>query len=99
MAHPRRSRAVRDARSHGVRFETGAELVAIDEREVTFRQGEETRTVRAEQVILASGVHADTALADALAALGVEVHVAGDAGDVGYIQGAIASGNAIGRSI
>ena len=99
MAHPRRSRAVRDARAHGVRFETGAELVAIDERGVTFRQGEETRTVRAEQVILASGVHADATLADALTARGMEVHVAGDAGAVGYIQGAIASGNAIGRSV
>jgi 2,4-dienoyl-CoA reductase-like NADH-dependent reductase (Old Yellow Enzyme family)/thioredoxin reductase len=99
MAHPRRARAVRDARTHGVRFETGAELVAIDEREVTFRQGEATRTVRAEQVILASGVHADTSLADALAERGIEVHVAGDAGAVGYIQGAIATGHAIGRSV
>lgn len=99
MAHPRRARALRDARTHGVQFETRAALVAIDERTVTYRQGDRTLTIDADNVILATGVLPDESFADALRARGVEVHVAGDAGYVGYIQHAIASGNEIGRSI
>lgn len=99
MAHPRRARAVRDAREHGVRFETGATLVSIDAGHVTYAKGDETATVVASNVILATGVHPDESLADALRARGLEVHVAGDAGHVGYIQNAIATGNGIGRTI
>lgn len=99
MAHPRRARAVRDAREHGVRFETGATLVAIDARQVTYAKGDATVTVDAQNVILATGVHPDESLADALRARGLEVHVAGDAGTVGYIQNAIATGHAISRTI
>lgn len=103
MAHPRRARALRDARRHGVRLEANAVLVAIDATSVTFRQGDDQHTVAADHVILATGVHPDTTLADTLTAAlsprGVEVHIVGDAADVGYIQNAVATGNAVGRSI
>lgn len=99
MAHPRRARALRDAAAHGVRFETGATVVSIEARTLTYTKGDETHTVHADHVILASGVHPDTGLADELTASGLEVHVAGDAGAVGYLHNAIATGNAIGRTI
>jgi NADPH-dependent 2,4-dienoyl-CoA reductase/sulfur reductase-like enzyme len=99
MAHPRRARAIQDARDHGVRFEIGATLVAVDERTVTYTVGDDTRAVPAQHVIFATGVHGDTTLADALGDAGHEVHVVGDAGHVGYIQNAIATANAVGRSV
>lgn len=103
MAHPRRARALQEARDHGVTFITGATLVAIDEQGVEYRVGDEPARVTASHVVLATGVHADTSLADslreALTESGVEVHVAGDAGSVGYIQNAIATGNALARTL
>lgn len=99
MAHPRRARAIHEARRHGVTFETKAELLAIDTEAVSYRVGEEARSARADQVILATGVHPDPTLADALRARGLDVHVAGDADSVGYIQNAVATGNALGRAL
>jgi 2,4-dienoyl-CoA reductase-like NADH-dependent reductase (Old Yellow Enzyme family)/NADPH-dependent 2,4-dienoyl-CoA reductase/sulfur reductase-like enzyme len=99
MAHPRRARALRDARSHGVRFEVDATLQSIDTGHVTYAKGDVTHTVAADNVIMATGVHPDTSLADALRERGAEVHVIGDAGEVGYIQNAIATGHALARSL
>ncbi|MCD9624372.1 FAD-dependent oxidoreductase [Rhabdothermincola salaria] len=99
MAHPRRARALHEARELGVVFVSGAELVGIDERAVTYRVADEERTAVADQVILAGGVVPDTGLADAVRAAGFEVHVVGDAGEVGYIQGAVRSGYLVGRSL
>lgn len=99
MAHPRRARAIHEARTHGVTCVTGATLVSIDATAVTYVVGDQTRSVAAQHVIFATGVHGDTALADALAARGTEVHVVGDAGEVGYIQNAIATANAVARAL
>jgi hypothetical protein len=99
MAHPRRARALKDARDHGVQFVTGATLTAIDEQVVSYRVGDDDRVVAADNVIIASGAHGDTTLADALRAAGHEVHLVGDAETVGYIQNAIATGNAVGRAL
>ncbi|MFM8304026.1 MAG: FAD-dependent oxidoreductase [Actinomycetota bacterium] len=99
MAHPRRARALKDARDHGVGFVTGATVTAIDEQVVRYTVGGEEQSVAADAVIIASGIHGDTGLADALRAAGLEVHVVGDAGHVGYIQNAIATGNAVGRTV
>ncbi|MFN8024911.1 MAG: FAD-dependent oxidoreductase [Acidimicrobiia bacterium] len=99
MAHPRRARALRDARDHHVQFVTSATVTAIEEKTVTYQVGDDTATAKADNVIIAAGVHGDTTLADALRAAGHEVHVVGDAETVGYIQNAIATGNAVGRAI
>jgi 2,4-dienoyl-CoA reductase-like NADH-dependent reductase (Old Yellow Enzyme family)/thioredoxin reductase len=99
MAHPRRARALHEARQHGVELVTGAELVEIDPRVVTYRVGDQTRSVTADQVVLAAGVVPDTGLADVLGAAGFEVHVVGDAAEVGYIQGAVRSGYLVGRAL
>lgn len=99
MAHPRRARALHEARQHGVDLVAGAELVEIDPRAVTYRVGEGTHTVPADSVVLAAGVVPDTGLADVLGAAGFEVHVVGDAVEVGYIQGAVRSGYLVGRAL
>ena len=99
MAHPRRARALHEARLHDVRFVTGAELLEIRTGDVVYRDGERERTAPADQVILASGVEPDTDLADALRAADFTVEVVGDAARVGYIEGAVRSGYLVGRSI
>lgn len=99
MAHPRRARAIHEARSHGVELVAGATLRSISATQVVYAVGEEMRTVRAGNVILASGVEPDTALADRLRDAGFEVQVVGDAGAVGYIEGAVRSGYLVGRSL
>jgi NADPH-dependent 2,4-dienoyl-CoA reductase/sulfur reductase-like enzyme len=99
MAHPRRARALFEARSRSVEFVTNAELLGITESGVSYRIGDESRTVRADAVVIASGVHADTAVAQQLIDDGFEVHVVGDAGSVGYIEGAIRTGYVTARSL
>jgi len=44
-------------------------------------------------------VHADRSVAQRMEAAGLEVHVVGDAGEVGYIQGAVRSGHLAGRAL
>ncbi len=91
MAHPLRWRALHEARKLGVEFVTGAELEEITPTDVVYRvDGDQLRTA-AGHVIIASGVHPDTSLADELRAAGLQVHVIGDAAAVGYIEGAIHS--------
>ncbi len=99
MAHPRRLRAVYEAEQHHVRIERHATLVEIGSDSVIFERDGERHTASAGHVILASGVHADAMLADELRAVGIEVHVVGDAGEVGYIQGAIRTANDVARTL
>jgi 2,4-dienoyl-CoA reductase-like NADH-dependent reductase (Old Yellow Enzyme family)/thioredoxin reductase len=99
MAHPRRARALHEARSRSVEFVTNADLLGITESGVTYRVGDDSRTVRADAVVIASGVHPDTAVAQQLIDDGFEVHVVGDASSVGYIEGAIRTGYVTARSL
>ena len=93
MAHPRRWRALHEARTRGVVFVTGAELSQIDHTHVHYRAGEEGHSIPADNVIVASGVRPDLGLASQLESLGIETHAIGDAAEVGYIEGAIRSGH------
>jgi len=99
MAHPRRARTLFEARGHGVELIAEAELTAIGTRDVTYTVGGESHTVPADTVVIASGVHPDPTVADALRADGFDVTVVGDAEAVGYIQGAVRSGYLAGRSV
>ena len=99
MAHPRRWRALHEARAHGVVFETQADVVEITPKEVVIRVEAELKRVRADNVIIASGVYPDPSVAESLRTAGLTVHLVGDANDVGYIQGAIRSGYLVGKSI
>ena len=68
-----------------------AAVVEITASEVVYDVGDNRRRVAADTVVVAGEVRPGAPLADALRARGVEVHVVGDAGEVGYIEGAIHS--------
>jgi 2,4-dienoyl-CoA reductase-like NADH-dependent reductase (Old Yellow Enzyme family) len=99
MAAPRRWTAVRKAASHGVNIVREATVVEIHPGEVVYDVGDKRRHVPANAVVAAGDVRAGAPLADALRDQGVEVHVVGDAGEVGYIEGAIHSAWRVGRAI
>jgi hypothetical protein len=61
--------------------------------------GDSEIDVSADQVIVASSIEPDTSFADTLRADGFDVRVAGDAVDVGYIEGAMHSAHAVARGI
>ncbi|MFD7075011.1 FAD-dependent oxidoreductase [Nocardioides sp. NPDC059952] len=99
MAIPRRWTAVRQASEHGVTIHRDTEVVEITPTQVRYRLGEETSAVAADLVVVASHVESGAPLADDLQARGLEVHVVGDAGEVGYIQGAIHSAWRVARAL
>jgi len=92
MAHPRRWRVLDDLRTAGVRMMNEAQVVAITETGVSCRTETSITSIAADNVIVATGLEADTRLADSLRAAGLRPVVIGDAGGVGYIEGAIADG-------
>jgi len=86
----RRMRLLTELAEHGVGLHGGASDVAIGRDDVTFTDAAGIRqTVAADNVIVARGAHGDVSLAAAMTAAGFAVHVVGDAGGVGYIEGAI----------
>ncbi len=89
MAMPRRWTAVRRAASHGVVLARGAVLLEITDTEVVWENRGEQHRAPADDVIIASEVTPSTALADELADSGFDVHTVGDAGEIGYIHGAM----------
>ncbi|WP_127784138.1 FAD-dependent oxidoreductase [Rhodococcus sp. X156] len=91
MAMPRRWTAVRRAGEHGVTIVREAEVTEITSDQVRYRVGDQTASAPADLVVVASNVSAGAPLEAELTARGIEVHVVGDAGSVGYIQGAIHS--------
>jgi NADPH-dependent 2,4-dienoyl-CoA reductase/sulfur reductase-like enzyme len=99
MAMPRRWTAVGKATRHGVTLVRNATPVSITETDVSYRVGDDESEVRADDVVVASYVSADTSVAEELRAGGFEVCVAGDAADVGYIEGAMHSAHAVAREI
>lgn len=99
MASPRRWTAVRRAEAHGVTLVRNADVTAITPNDVAYRAGGGELRIPAGTVVIASDVEPGAALADALRALDVEVHVVGDAADVGYIEGAIHSAWSVAASL
>lgn len=99
MASPRRWTAVRRADAHGVTLVRNAEVVEITPTNVVYRAEGLELQVPAGTVIIASDVEPGAALADRLRALDLEVHVVGDAADVGYIEGAIHSAWSVAASL
>ena len=100
MALPRRWHAVRRAADHGVRLERQATLEEITPTSVVYRDAEDRqRTAAADLVVVASEVSSGAPLAKELADRGVAVEVVGDAGEVGYIQGAVHSAWRVARDL
>jgi len=88
----RRMRLLPELREHGVALHPDARDIVITPEAVTFtdRAGEAQR-LPTDDVILAKGARGDTTFADQLRTAGHHVRVIGDAGGVGYIEGAIRS--------
>jgi len=86
----RRMRLLAELKAHGVALETGASGIAIGKNTVSFTRPDGTEQhVPADHVIVAKGAKGDTTLADSLSAAGFRVQTIGDAGGVGYIEGAM----------
>jgi 2,4-dienoyl-CoA reductase-like NADH-dependent reductase (Old Yellow Enzyme family)/NADPH-dependent 2,4-dienoyl-CoA reductase/sulfur reductase-like enzyme len=86
----RRMRILSELAEHGVALCGGAQAIAITPDAVRFTdQSGEARSVRANTVIVAMGAAGDLRLAEALRAAGHAVTAIGDAGGVGYIEGAM----------
>jgi len=99
MAMPRRWTAVRHAGELGIKVHRKATVTRITADRVEFTVGDETRSAPADMVVFAADTTSGAPLAEELAAAGVSVEVVGDAGDVGYIEGAIHSAWKVGATL
>ena len=86
---PGRWRLVHDLGERGVATRMSADVIGIREHAVSIRSSDAEDTVKADLVLLASVIDADTGLADALSGSGVEVHAIGDCTGAGFIEGAM----------
>jgi NADPH-dependent 2,4-dienoyl-CoA reductase/sulfur reductase-like enzyme len=99
MAIPRRWRILHELREHGVTLLTGHTVLSIESDRVrAVAGGGEPFEVLADHVILAEGVVPDPAAIGRLAARR-PVWTIGDCQEVGYIEGAIASGHRAGLEV
>jgi len=100
MAIPRRWRTLHVLREHGAELLLGVSIARFAEGavEIETREGQK-RSLEADHVLLATGIVPDRRLADALAGCCPELHVVGDAGEVGYLEGAIWSGARLGLAL
>ena len=99
MAIPRRWRALHELREHGVELRTEVRVEEITDEGVVVSGDGERQTLAADHVILATAPKSDPTSAEKFAGAAPEVHVIGDCSEVGYIAGAIASGNRIGLAL
>ena len=97
----RRWRVMDTLRKLGVRLIKDTEVVEIKRDRVTYRMPyDQIQTIKADAVIIALGAEPSGAeLTDRMRAVCGEVHCIGDAGELGYIEGAIRSGNRVAREI
>ncbi|WP_295647600.1 FAD-dependent oxidoreductase [uncultured Dietzia sp.] len=92
LAMPRRWTAVRHAKHYGVDIKRNVKVTRITESSVEWTDAKgNAKSAPADMVIYADGTTAAAPLADSLRAAGIDCEVIGDAGDVGYIHGAIHS--------
>ena len=103
MAHPRRWRVLHELREAGVELLADTRVTAIepDSVEVTVGQGDaaQERSLKADTVILASGLCANPSVAESLRAAGIPIEEIGDVTGVGYIEGAIHDGFRVAASL
>lgn len=85
----RRMRILAELAEHGVALKPGARDIAITADAVTYADATGQHAVAADTVIIAKGATGDLTLAHALKAAGLAVSAIGDAGGVGYIEGAM----------
>jgi 2,4-dienoyl-CoA reductase (NADPH2) len=92
----RRWRVMDTLRREGVRLLAGAELLQIRAGSVVYRtKSGQLQSRRADTVIMALGAEPDASVATELRQVCSVVHTIGDAQELGYIEGAIRSGNRV----
>lgn len=97
FAHPRRWRVLYELREHGTRLETGVRVVEITAQSVRFERRSEdgtpsTEEIAADNILIATGLIPNRALAESIRSEGVSLVEIGDGTGVGYIEGAIHDG-------
>ena len=97
MAHPRRWRVLHDVRKAGVELVARARVDRITERAVDFSvsiedEKVETRSIKADSVIVTLGLEPNPDLAARMDGSDTRVISVGDCTGVGYIEGAISDG-------
>jgi 2,4-dienoyl-CoA reductase (NADPH2) len=97
FAHPRRWRVLYELREHGAQLETGVRVVEITAESVRFERTSEdgtrsTEEIAADNVLIATGLIPNRALAESIRSEGVPLVEIGDGTGVGYIEGAMHSG-------
>jgi len=97
----RRWRVMDTLRKLGVRLLKDSEIVQIQRDRVSYRTPyAQIQTIKADAVIMALGAEASGAeLTAKMRAVCAEVHCVGDAGELGYIEGAIRSGNRVAMEV
>ena len=90
---------MRALEKYHVRIITEAKVKEVTEQNVVVEHQGQTLSIPADTVIVATGSKPNHALADELAAAGVEVRVIGDALKVGLVMEATAQGLAAGNSL
>jgi NADPH-dependent 2,4-dienoyl-CoA reductase/sulfur reductase-like enzyme len=99
LAVVRRWRVLYELKKHSVVLINKAVVNTIERRSLKITVEGSSVVIAADTVILASGAQANRSLKEKLQAAGVEIHSAGDCDGVGYIEGAIATGNAVASKV
>lgn len=99
LAVVRRWRVLHELKQHSVVLINKATVERIERGTLQVRVEDASVVIAADTVILASGAQANRSLQEQLQAAGVETYSAGDCDGVGYIEGAISTGHAVGRMV
>ena len=100
MALPRRWRNLYELRERGVTMLTGVRVEEITDSAVVYMMADDARhSAPADSVIIASGAIANHELAEELAGVVPKIHVLGDCGGIGYIEGALMDAARVARMI
>jgi len=96
----RRWRLMDTIRRENVRLLSSTRLIRIENDRVVYEtKTGQVQARRADNVIMALGAQTDDSVAEELRAVCPAIAVIGDAASLGYIDGAIKSGNQVGRTI
>ena len=90
---------MRALEKYHVRILTETKVKQITEQHVTVEHQNQTLTIPADTVVVATGSRPEHALADELVSAGFDVHVIGDARKVGLVMDATSQGFAVGSSL
>jgi 2,4-dienoyl-CoA reductase (NADPH2) len=100
LAIVRRWRVLHGLQEHQAQLLTGVEVESIGRSKVAYRNADgNSAEVTADSVVLAIGAEPDDSLARTLEASGFAVTRLGDSNQLGYIEGAMASGHRAGCAV